>query len=68
MAFAVAGCSFDGVFLVGTLDGAFSYSSSQDQPAVTTIATKQLKRLRKCALLRTIVGREMDGGDFERLL
>ena len=30
-AFAVAGCSFDEVFLVGTLDGACSYNSSHDQ-------------------------------------
>jgi hypothetical protein len=40
----------------------------QDQPAVTTIAAKELNRLRKYALLRTVVGREMDGGDFQRLL
>ena len=40
----------------------------QDQPAVTTIATKESNRLRKYALLRTVVGREMDGGDFESLL
>jgi hypothetical protein len=40
----------------------------QDQSAVTTIAAKELNRLRKYALLRTIVGREMDGGDFGRLL
>jgi hypothetical protein len=40
----------------------------QDQPAVTTIAAKELNRLRKHALLRAVVGREMDGGDFERLL
>lgn len=40
----------------------------QAQPAVTTIATKELNRLRKYALLPTVVGREMDGGDFESLL
>jgi hypothetical protein len=66
--FAVAGCSFDGVFLVGTLDWACSYNSSHDQGRVTTIATKELNRFRKYALLHTVVGHEMDGGDFERLL
>lgn len=42
-AFAIAGCtrSFDGALLVGTLDGACSCNSSNDQDRVSpTIATK----------------------------
>jgi hypothetical protein len=40
-AFAAAGCSFDGAFLVGTLDGACSCNFSHGQDRVsTTIATK----------------------------